>query len=315
MKRESFTQTVKEELCANNYESIDRYKALLAAYIRINGSILFRSKQSYVSLSTENAKIAKFIYKTIGDIYHFHPELTYHTRQNGATMYNITFEEEKNAIIEDLEISFLEGKISKNIVKNDDTISGYLAGAFLASGSVNSPKTSNYHLEISLSSENYAKWSAKLFGKYHNSDIEPKITKRREKYIIYFKKSDQIANFLIMIGAVSSCMEFENVRVDRDFMNSANRLTNMDTANLKKSIEAGKRQIMEIKSIDEKLGIDNITNIKVRELCKIRLENENASLNELANLLSMNLDKSITKSNINHLFRSIHEMYERMNKS
>ena len=127
--------------------------------------------------------------------------------------------------------------------------------------------------------------------------------------------STAVANFLIMIGAVSSCMEFENVRVDRDFMNSANRLTNMDTANLKKSIEAGKRQIMEIKSIDEKLGIDNITNIKVRELCKIRLENENASLNELANLLSTNLDKPITKSNINHLFRSIHEMYERMNKS
>ena len=315
MKRESFTQTVKEELCTNNYESIDRYKALLAAYIRINGSMVFRSKKSYVSLSTENAKIAKFIYKTIGDIYHFHPELTYHTRQNGATVYNITFEEEKNAIIEDLEISFLEGKISKNIVKNDDTISGYLAGAFLASGSVNSPKTSNYHLEISLSSENYAKWLAKLFGKYHNSDIEPKITKRREKYIIYFKKSDQIANFLIMIGAVSSCMEFENVRVDRDFMNSANRLTNMDTANLKKSIEAGKRQIMEIKSIDEKLGIDNIRNVKVRELCQIRLQNENASLNELANLLSAKLDKSITKSNINHLFRSIHEMYERMNKA
>ena len=315
MKRESFTQTVKEELCTNNYESIDRYKALLAAYIRINGSILFHNKNTYVSLSTENAKIAKFIYKTIGDIYHFHPELTYHTRQNGATVYNITFEEEKNAIIDDLEISFLEGKISKNIVKNDDTISGYLAGAFLASGSVNSPKTSNYHLEISLNNENYAKWLAKLFGKYHNSDIEPKITKRREKYIIYFKKSDQIANFLIMIGAVSSCMEFENVRVDRDFMNSANRLTNMDTANLKISIEAGKRQINEIKSIDEKLGIDNIRNTKVRELCKIRLENENASLNELANLLSEKLDKPITKSNINHLFRYIHEMYERMNKA
>jgi hypothetical protein len=37
-------------------------------------------------------------------------------------------------IIEDLDIEFLEGKISKNIVFNDDTISGYLAGCFLASG-------------------------------------------------------------------------------------------------------------------------------------------------------------------------------------
>ena len=314
MKRESFTQEVKEELCNNSYESIERYKALLSAYIRINGSMVFRNKKSYISLTTENAKIAKFIYKTIGDIYHFHPELSYHTRQNGAINYHILIDEESNGVIEDLEISFLEGKSSKNIVKNDDTISGYLAGAFLASGSVNSPKTSNYHLEISLNNENYAKWLAKLFAKYKNSDIEPKITKRREHYILYFKKSDQIANFLIMIGAVSSCMEFENIRVDRDFMNSANRLTNMDTANLKRTLEAGKKQISEIKTIDEQLGIDNITNTKVRELCKLRLANENASLNELADLLSQKLDKPITKSNINHLFRSIHALFTRMNK-
>lgn len=315
MKRESFTQIVKEELCTNTYESIERLKALLAAYIRINGSMVFRNKKSYISLSTENAKIAKFIYKTIGEIYQSEIELSYHNRQNGDTVYTILINEEESLLIEDLEISFLEGKISKNIVKNDDTISGYLAGAFLASGSVNSPKTSNYHLEISLNNDNYAKWLAKLFAKYHNSDIEPKITKRRDRYILYFKKSDQIANFLIMVGAVSSCMEFENIRIDRDFMNSANRLTNMDTANLKKTLETGKRQVDEIKDIDAKLGIDNIRNIKAKELCKLRLENENASLNELAELLSKRLDRPITKSNINHLFRSIHEMYLRMNKS
>ena len=104
-------------------------------------------------------------------------------------------------------------------------------GAFLAAGSVNSPETSNYHLEISLNSENYAKWLSKLFARYKNSNIEPKIIKRRDKYVIYFKKSDQISNFLIIIGAVSSCLEFEDVRANRDLINNANRLTNMDTAN------------------------------------------------------------------------------------
>lgn len=312
MKRESFTQVVKEELCANEYESQDRLRALLAAYIRINGSMVLRNKKTFVSLSTENAKIAKFIYKTIEEIYHAKAELSYRTRQNGATMYSITIDEEENSIIEDLEISFLEGKISKNIVRNDDTISGYLAGAFLASGSVNSPETSNYHLEISLNSENYAKWLSHLFGKYKNSDIEPKITKRRESYILYFKKSDQIANFLIMIGAVSSCMEFENVRVDRDFMNSANRLTNMDTANMRRTVETGKRQKEEILFIDERLGIKNIGNLKMRLLCELRRDNEYASLLDLANMLSEQLDKPVTKSNINHLFRAIHELYKKV---
>ena len=312
MKQHSFTQIVKEELCSNTYESKDRLRALLAAYIRIDGSIILCGRKSYLQLSTENAKIAKFIYQTINEIYEVDTELSYKTRQNGSTLYVISVDESNQSIIDDLEISFLEGKISKNIVRNDDTISGYLAGAFLASGSVNSPETSNYHLEISLNNENYAKWLSKLFGKYKNSDIEPKITSRRDKYVIYFKKSDQIADFLIMIGAVSSCMEFENVRVDRDFMNSANRLTNMDTANMKRTVETGKRQAEEIKAIDDMLGIENIGNKKIRLLCSLRLENESASLNELADLLSEQMDKPVTKSNINHLFRSIHTLYERL---
>ena len=313
MKKESFTKQVKEELCSNEYTSQDRLRALLAAYIRINGSLLFRDKKSYLTLTSENAKISRFIYETINRIYDANAHLTFKSKKNleKNTIYTIEISDASEAIIEDLDISFLEGKISKNIVRNDDTISGYLAGAFLASGSVNSPQTSNYHLEIALNSENYAKWLSKLFSKYHNSDIEPKIVKRREQFVIYFKKSDQISNFLIMIGAVMCCMEFENVRVNRDMINSTNRMVNMDTANMRRIYETGLKQVKEIKLIDEKLGIENITNSKVRLLCSLRLENESASLLDLASLMSERLNKNITKSNINHLFRKIHEMYLR----
>jgi DNA-binding protein WhiA len=313
MRKQSFTREVKEELCSNEYPSQDRLRALLAAYIRINGSLVFRDKKSYLSLSSENAKISAFIYKTLNDIYKSDARLIYETKTNLGKnrIYTIEIQEASETILEDLDISFLEGKISKNIVRNDDTISGYLAGAFLASGSVNSPATSNYHLEIALNSENYAKWLSKLFSKYHNSDIEPKITKRREQFVIYFKKSDQISNFLIMIGAVTSCLEFEEARMNRDLVNSANRLTNMDTANMKKIYETGLRQVEEIKVIDKAVGIENIENNKIRLLCSLRLENESASLTDLAVLMSERMGKDITKSNINHLFRSIHEMYLR----
>ena len=311
--KSSFTSQVKEELVNNTYPSSDRLRALLSAYIRINGSLVFRHKSTLLQLNMENAKIAQFIYKNINDIYETNAELIVKERNNlnKSRSYIIEIDESSEEIMSDLEISFLEGKISKNIVKNDDTISGYLAGAFLAAGSVNSPVTSNYHLEIALNSENYAKWLAKLFARYKNSNIEPKIATRRDQYVLYFKKSDQISNFLIMIGAVSSCLEFEDVRADRDLNNSYNRLTNMDTANMKRTIETGKRQAEEIRVIDKYLGIDNLGNIKERELCHLRLENEAASLQELADLMSEKFKKTITKSNINHLFRSIHEFYLR----
>ena len=310
---QSFTQIVKEEICQNTYDSEERLKALLSAYIRVNGSVIFRNKSTVLSLKTENNKIAKFIYKSLSDLYKTSVHLDYLQKGNTKKIiYSIILDEQVDEIINDLEINFLEGKISKKIVGNDDCISGYLAGAFLAAGSVNSPHTSNYHLEISSNSQNYAKWLSKLFGKYKNSNIEPKVIKRRDKYIIYFKKSDQIADFLIMIGAVTSCMEFENVRVDRDFTNSANRLANSDMANMRKTVETGQRQAEEIRVIDKVLGIKNISKEKERVLCYLRLEYESASLNELATMLSEKLKKNITKSNINHLFRSIHEIYLRL---
>ena len=311
--KNSFTSQVKEELVSNTYPSADRLRALLSAYIRINGSLVFRHKRTLLQLNMENAKIAQFIYKNINDIYNTKADLIVKEKKNfsQSKSYMIEIDESSEEIMDDLEISFMEGKISKNIVKNDDTISGYLAGAFLAAGSVNSPVTSNYHLEIALNSENYAKWLAKLFAKYKNSNIEPKITTRRDQYVLYFKKSDQISNFLIMIGAVSSCLEFEDVRADRDLNNSYNRLTNMDTANMKRTIETGQRQAEEIRIIDQYLGVDNLGNIKERELCHLRLENETASLQELADMMSEKFKKTITKSNINHLFRSIHEFYLR----
>ena len=314
--KESFTKRIKEELATNEYESSDRLRALLAAYIRINATLVIKNKKTILSLTTENAKIGKFIYQTINSIYgaNAHLEIYSKTNLSKNNVYTITVEDATQAIIDDLEISFMEGKISKNIVRNDDTISGYLAGAFLASGSVNSPETSNYHLEISLTSENYAKWLSKLFGKYKNSNIEPRIIKRRENYIVYFKKSDQISNFLIMIGAVSGCLEFEDVRANRDLINNSNRLLNMDTANMKKLYETAQKQIQEINLINEKIGIDNLTNKKQALLCHLRLENEQASMQELADLMSNHLGDNVSKSNVNHLFRALHQTYERLPK-
>ena len=80
---------------------------------------------------------------------------------------------------------------------------------------------------------------------------------------------------------------------------------------MKRTIETGQRQAEVIRIIDQYLGIDNLGNIKERELCHLRLENETASLQELADMMSEKFKKTITKSNINHLFRSIHEFYLR----
>ena len=309
MARRSFALHVKEELCHNSYESLEVKKALLSAYIRINGVVVIRNKHSILTLSNENAKTIKFIYSLILDIYPSNVSISFQKKGNTKTTYTIVVSNNVEDILDELKVNYLEGKISKDIVYSDETISGYLAGAFLACGSINSPETSNYHLELAVNSENYAKWLSHLFFRYKNNKIEPRIIKRRNKYVLYFKKGDQIADFLVMIGAMSSAMDFENYRIDRDYMNNANRLTNLDTANMSKTVEAGKRQAHEIKYLIKHIGLENIGNKKTQLVASIRVDYISKPLEEIATLVSKELNEEVTKSNINHIFRRIHELY------
>ena len=309
----TFASLIKEELVSDVDLSMERLEALLSAYIRINATISIGNKKTNIILKTENAKIAKFIYSSIKKVKEDVDIKLDFVRKNNRkkTFYHIVINNADD-LLEQLSVSFLEGKISKEVVYNDETISGYLAGAFLASGSINSPKTSNYHLEITTVSENYARWLSKLFSKYKKIEMSPKITKRRDRYVIYFKKSDQISNFLIMIGAANCCIEFENQRAYRDFTNNTNRLTNLDVANMNKTTEVALRQIEEIKYIDDVLGIHNFHNPKKELLCYFRLDNESLSMSDLADKLSEELGIKITKSNVNHLFRDLHALYVKL---
>ena len=146
-KQLTFSQIVKEELVSEVALSNERKEALLSAYIRINASISFVNKKTEVILKTENAKIARFIYssiKELGEEYQIELKFDKSKNRKKKTYYQL-YIFDADSLLDRLHVSFMEGKISKDIVYNDETISGYLAGAFLASGSINSPETSNYH--------------------------------------------------------------------------------------------------------------------------------------------------------------------------
>lgn len=307
----SFTQKVKEELCSIPF-SDEHLRAFLAAFIKVNGHLTLSGGQSHIVCKTENAKIAKFIYQSVDRIYGITPRFSYSKEMNfkKRITYSVIIDEGEY-IIGDLEISFLEGKIAKNIVANDDMISGYVSGAFLASGSVNSPKNSNYHLEIALNDESFAKWFSKLLIKYKGTEFEPKIVKRRNNYVVYLKKAQQVVDFLSMMGCADKTLEFENIRIDREFSSIGNRLQNLDTANYTKTVSAAEKQIKDIRIIDKVLGIANVQNKKQRLLMEIRVKHEDYTMQELANELSKELGVTISKSNINHLFRAIHLSAER----
>ena len=308
----SFTQKVKEELCSSTF-SDEHLRAFLAAFIKVNGHLAISGGKSKIVCKTENAKIAKFIYHSIDRIYGITPRFSYSKEMNfkKRISYSVIIDE-GDYIIGDLEISFIEGKIAKNIVSTDDAISGYISGAFLAAGSVNSPKNSNYHLEIALNEENFAKWFTKLILKYKATEFTPKIVKRRNNYVVYLKRAQQVVDFLSMMGCSNMTLEFESIRIDREFAGLGNRLSNLDSANYEKTTAAAQKQIEDIMILDKVFGLDNLSNEKMKILAKIRLNHDDFTLFELSQEMTKVLGEPISKSNINHIFRAIHAKAERV---
>ena len=70
-------------------------------------------------------------------------------------------------------------------------------------------------------------------------------------------------------------------------------------------------QIKEINYILSKLDMDLLDD-KIQEIINYRLEYPESSLSELSEIISMETNKKITKSGLNHRFRKIKEIYNRL---
>ncbi len=316
----SFTVRAKEDITFNSVDySTPRKKAILAGFLRICGYLGRRDNLPTISMATENAKVAKYLYQLFKEVYDIEPSFNYVTnkRYGKKTMsFIVVVDHLVDMISADLALDFFSTTIPRSIVYSDDTLAGYITGTFLASGSVTSPISSNYHLEIVVDSEKLAERIKKMIESFAKANFMPRVAKRRNKYIVYIKKSDQISEFLIFVGASNASLEYESVRIDRDMQNSTNRMLICDNANYQKTLKSAKEQIENIQIVTKYYGPTPLDNEKLGALMALRLQHEDANLGELAELLTEKLasDKPISKGNINHLFiklKSLAEPYKK----
>lgn len=179
----------------------------------------------------------------------------------------------------------------------------YLRGAFLGGGSVNDPE-GNYHLEIITKDPVH---SQIICGLMEGFDLKPRISRRKQYYVVYLKESEQIVDFLNIVGAHRALLDFENTRVVKDMRNQVNRLVNCETANLTKTVEAGVRQVEMIRLLEREMGLEKLS-LPLREVARLRLEFPEASLKELGQML----DPAVGKSGVNHRLRKLEAMAEEL---
>lgn len=296
----SFSSKIKDELALlhSEYE-----KDEMSALFKCAGNITISNNSLLLTFKSENSKITQKVYRYILQTYKIHPKtaISKTMKLNKHTNYSVIISENVNQIISDF--GLLEDIDVKQLSKDGDRIRAYLAGLFLGCGSINDPSAANYHLELCVLNENYAEDIAKLLAKI---DIKAKVIKRRSQYVVYVKKAAKVADFIINIGATQSYFEFEDIRIQRDFINNNNRVNNCDIANFVRTNVAAQAQLEDIETIEKYISIKALKE-ELYILCKLRKENPEDSLKMLAVKFEKITQKPITKSGINHLFIKIKE--------
>ena len=305
----SFAAEVKKELTSLEVHR-EHAKAELAALIRMNGSLSINNQQFVLNVQTENAAIARRIYSLLKDHYNVRSELLVRRKMKlkKNNVYIVRLKQETKRVLLDLDIMdglMFHSHVSDEIMGNAQKMRSYLRGAFMASGSVNNPETSRYHLEIYSIYEEHNQDICDMLNYY---GLKARSLERRNGFISYLKGAEKIADFLTLIGATNSMLKFEDVRIVRDMRNSVNRLVNCETANMNKTIDAASKQIDNIEFIQQRVGLGALPE-KLQEIAELRLEHPEVSLKELGEMIPSG---AISKSGINHRIRKINEFADRL---
>jgi len=182
-----------------------------------------------------------------------------------------------------------------NLSQELDQNRAFVRQCFIYGGNISNPGKT-YHMEFSLSNEEAEKL-AKIFTKFR---LNPKKLVRGGQNVVYIKESEGIADVLNIMGAHKSLLELEKMRVEKDVRNTINRKVNFETANLNKTVGAALDQINAIKYIAQEIGLTQLSK-PLKEVAKLRLENEALSLTEIGELAN----PPIGKSGVNHRLRKI----------
>lgn len=300
----SFTTTVKEELI--HLSASDQTE--LSAIIKLAGSLGLANQSLNLSITTENAKIARYIYALIEDTYHIIPEIKYHQKTNlkKNRVYTVYLDKQVDKLLADLKLadSFfgIETGIEQQVMSDDDAGRAYLKGAFLAAGTVRDPESGKYQLEIYSVYLDHAQDLAQLMHKFM---LDAKVIERKNGAVTYLQKAEDVMDFLIIIGAMSCKEEFEAVKLLREARNDINRANNAETANIAKTITASMRTINNIIKIMDTIGLDSLP-VELQQIAQMRVANPDYSLQQIAD----SLDFAITKSGVNHRLRKINKLAE-----
>ncbi|AZZ65627.1 DNA-binding protein WhiA [Metamycoplasma phocicerebrale] len=276
MKNKTFTLTIKEEIIRRPLKKQEKLNLL--------SGIFATSKidnENYL-LIFNNKELFNFIIELL--------------KEFNVEFYN----ERKNELLIKIK-SFNNPKLK---MERD-----YFSGIFLSSGSVSDFKTSFNHLELKFYNHDKAIESVDILNKYN---LNFKIIVRQNRYIIYIKKIENICDFLKAIEAINSYFKLEEYKIERDYFNNINRITNFDIYNQQRIANANTLFLENFDFIIKNKLTSYFSKEEIK-FFKLKKKNLDSSLSDLVTLLTNeNIIKS--KSSLNHALIKLKKIVEKYKK-
>lgn len=291
----SFSYEAKNELCRLDVQK--HCCARAEAYGILLYCNTFNSGE--VRIVTENpnfaARLPRLFYRAFRVRFDRRPE----PEASGKLVFQITDREKLDGMIDALGFAPEQNlvlHINFGLLEEECCRASFLRGVFFAGGSVTDP-LKRYHLELATS---HLQVSRELEALLRDNGFPPKGLSRNGSYITYFKQSDQIEDFLTLLGAPVAAMNVMSAKMEKDLRNSVNRRINCDNANLDKAVDAALEQTEAIRRLMDAGLMEQLPD-KLRETAAARLENPELSLSELAD----SFVPPVTKSCLSHRLRKL----------
>lgn len=320
----SFSTDVKDEIGRHSNHSRHCKIAELLALVLATGEVELTDGQTKLIMRPETSVVSEKICRLIDELFENSIETIQHTKyievvgreKTDKLLQTIKLsdyvdfleddwlDEEELLEIEENEITYVSSRgvslqncqFPKQVIQKDCCKKAFVRGMFLATGSVNDPNKA-YHFEIVVHNREMAEAICQVINSF---SLEAKVVKRKKYYVVYLKEGSMIVDILNVMEAHISLMDMENVRILKDMRNDINRRVNCETANIKKTVNAARRQIEDIEYIEKTKGLKYL-NDSLRQLAEIRLTEPDANLAELGEML----DPPVSKSGVNHRLRKI----------
>lgn len=280
----SFSADIKRNICKTQYECPACRLSFLTGFFDFGG----RFSDEEVKYMTTVSEIADKVKSALVSELNIAP-------QKIGRDYCITGEDFKRLLTE----------INGDVFIYECCKISYIRGAFLGGGSVNAPEK-KYHLEFSTRVRAEAE---KLIVILEEFDFRPKMTKRKEKYVVYIKESGQISDLLGYITDGMAGLEFLSMQVEKEYNSFTQRRVNCDSANLNKLAMASARQVDAIKKIKAAGKWSSLADA-LQEIGELRLMHPDVSLETLGTMT----EQQIGKSGVNHRLNRIVEYAKSLGK-